>query len=186
MEIKFFHKTFTEQNPKPLMEHMQRMASGEAPFFPATLSLVIGTLARKVLPRPITSGSRLGKSREVWDQSVAETAPAITPSSSTPNVDPPLSPSITPSSSSQDLASVSGPSGTDNHTVSLICLQCGQTSSLGELYAGLRCPLCRCPPKNKGGKKVYRRPYMQCPLCNTSRTTLRSYCLGSDCEAVFA
>lgn len=60
MVIKFFHKAFTRQNPKPLMDHMQRMASREAPFFLATLSLVISTLARKVIPQPITSDSRLG------------------------------------------------------------------------------------------------------------------------------
>ena len=49
LEIKFFHET-PVQDPKLLVDHIHRMASGEAPFFPATLGLVYGTLAKKVLP----------------------------------------------------------------------------------------------------------------------------------------
>lgn len=180
MEIKLFHETFTEQNPKPLMDHMQRMASGEAPFFPATLSLVIGTLARKVLPRPITSGSRLGKSREIWDQSAIETAPAIQVSNSTPDVDPSLTPSTIPSSSSQDPASASGPSGAENNTVSLICPRCRRISSSS---SGLRCPRCRCRPKK--AQRTELPPFMRCARCNTQRKVLRVDCGGPGRGAVF-
>lgn len=33
MEVKFFHKKFPGKDPKPLMDHLQKLASGEAPFF---------------------------------------------------------------------------------------------------------------------------------------------------------
>ena len=185
MEMKFFHGTFTGQNPELLTDHIRRMASGEAPFFAATLSLVYGALARKVLPLSITSSSSLIKSGEAGDQSVIEPPPAILASNSTLDLDRSLTPSITQSSGLQESASVSGPSGIDNHTVSLICRRCGQTANSVELFTGLRCPHCR-SRQNRGGRKVNGRPYMQCSQCNTPRTTLRSDCLGSNCGAVFA
>ena len=57
MEIEFFRGNFPEQNPKPLTDHIQKMESGEAPFFPATLSLVYGKLLSKALPQPVAYGS---------------------------------------------------------------------------------------------------------------------------------
>lgn len=51
MEIQFFHERFSEKDPKLLIDHIQRMASGEAPFFSATLSLVYQKLAEKVFPK---------------------------------------------------------------------------------------------------------------------------------------
>jgi len=47
MEIWFLHERFTENYPKPLMDHTQRMASGETAFFLATLSLVYDRLVKK-------------------------------------------------------------------------------------------------------------------------------------------
>src|SRR5882757_5270960 len=44
MEIEFLHKRFTEKDPQLLMDHIRRMGSGEAPFFPTTLSLVYDKL----------------------------------------------------------------------------------------------------------------------------------------------
>jgi len=40
MEIQFFHERVTKSDPKWLIDRIQRMASGEAPFLSATLSLV--------------------------------------------------------------------------------------------------------------------------------------------------
>ncbi|KAF9642810.1 hypothetical protein BDM02DRAFT_3273313 [Thelephora ganbajun] len=55
MEIQFFHENFTEKDPKLLMDHIQRMASGEAPFFSTTLSLVYGKLLEKAFTQPTHS-----------------------------------------------------------------------------------------------------------------------------------
>jgi hypothetical protein len=56
MEIQFLHKMSTEKNPKLLMDHVRRMASGEAPFFPATLGLVYYKLVEEVPPTHPPSG----------------------------------------------------------------------------------------------------------------------------------
>ena len=77
MEIEFLHRSFTEKSPKPLMEHIQRMASGEAPFFSKTLSLVYDKLVEYAPARPVTSGSNFGKSSEIESQGIVE--PALTP-----------------------------------------------------------------------------------------------------------
>ena len=57
IEIEFFHKNFTKKDPKSLTDHIQRMALGEAPFFPAMLGLVYGKLFRKTLAPPVVSES---------------------------------------------------------------------------------------------------------------------------------
>ena len=44
VEIQFLHEQFAETYPESLMDHIQRMVTGEAPFFPATLSLVYDRL----------------------------------------------------------------------------------------------------------------------------------------------
>lgn len=59
MEINFFLKNFTRENPELLMDHIQRMSSGEADFFPSTLSSLYGKLAKNNFPRSVTSGSVL-------------------------------------------------------------------------------------------------------------------------------
>ena len=59
IEIEFFHKNFTKKDPKSLTDHIQIMALGEAPFFPATLGLVYGKLFRKTLAQPVASKSSL-------------------------------------------------------------------------------------------------------------------------------
>ena len=46
-EIDIFLENFTDENLESLMDHIQRMSSGEAPFFPTTLSLLYGKLAEK-------------------------------------------------------------------------------------------------------------------------------------------
>ena len=51
METEFFHKNFTEKDPKSLMDHIQSVASGEASFFPNVLSLVYDKLFEKSLPK---------------------------------------------------------------------------------------------------------------------------------------
>ena len=60
MEIQFLHEKFTEKDPRLLIGHIQRMASGEAPFFATTLGLVYEKLVEKAFSRPVPSGSGLG------------------------------------------------------------------------------------------------------------------------------
>ena len=44
MEVQLFHERLTKRDPKFLMDYIQKMASGEAPFFPITLSMVYDKL----------------------------------------------------------------------------------------------------------------------------------------------
>ena len=74
MEIEFLRGNFTEKHPKLLMEHIQRMASGEAPFFSKTLSLVYDKLVEYTSTRPTITDPDLGKSPEIRSQSIAEPA----------------------------------------------------------------------------------------------------------------
>jgi len=60
MEIQFLHENFTEKDFRSLMDHIQSMASGEAPFFATTLSLVYGGLIRKAFSKHAPLGSGLG------------------------------------------------------------------------------------------------------------------------------
>ena len=70
MEIEFLNSNLTEKNPKLLTEHIQRMTSGGAPFFPATLSLVYDKLVERAFPRTIVSGSGLEQSPGTEGQGV--------------------------------------------------------------------------------------------------------------------
>ena len=115
VEVEFFHK-FTKADPKSLMDHIQAMASGKAPFFPATLSLVYGKLFRKEFPKPIASGSVLGNFLVTGNQSTSGLALVAVPSSS----------SATPRSEL------------------LKCCKCGEQAKLQDLVNDVHCP--RCPP----------------------------------------
>jgi hypothetical protein len=79
-EMEFLRRGFTQRNLKSIMDHVQRMAAGEAAFFPATLSLIYGELFQKALSEPATSGSLLGRP---GGESVAGSAPAVRPRNST-------------------------------------------------------------------------------------------------------
>jgi len=75
MEIQFLHETFTEKDPKLLIDHIQRMVSGEAPFFPVTLSLVYDRLAEQTFPKNIFPGS--GLSGLTKSQNVTTSTPPV-------------------------------------------------------------------------------------------------------------
>ena len=70
MEIEFLTSNFTEKNPKPLMKHIQRMASVGAPFFSTTLSLIYDKLVEKVFPQTIAPGSGIRQSPGTGGHSV--------------------------------------------------------------------------------------------------------------------
>ena len=158
MEIEFFRRNLAEQNPKPFMDCVQKMAPEESPFLPATLSLVYSKLFEKVFPQPTASGSR-----------------------STSTVDPPSTLGVSSSSPRAPAPEPEPePPGTIGLTALLKCSQCGNRAALGALYGGLYCP--RCPSK---GIIWRERPFMHCPFCNTARTTRLDHCLENACQARF-
>jgi hypothetical protein len=180
MEIEFLHEKIPMNDPKLLMEHIQRMASGEAPFFATTLSLVHDKLIEKAFAKPVPSGSGLGKSAEV--QSVADPRSPLQASTSVPSVPIPTSSEATSSSSqapAPSFALESVPSSTSHGLVWLECVRCSQPARVGALYNGLHCPVC--PPK--GAKK--KRPCMVCTLCGAGQSELRDKCMRKKCEARF-
>ena len=173
MEIQFLHDNFTEKDPKLLMEHILRMASGEAPFFATTLSLVYDKLVEKAFAQPAPSGSGLGKSAEV--QSVADPCPrpqASIPISSVPSIS-------TSGDAPSSIPQTPVPSSTSVSLARLICNTCLGPARLADLYDGMRCPVC--PPRTvKKG-----RPYMHCSLCRAQRSTNRDDCVNRACRARF-
>ena len=86
MEIQFLHNSCAEKDPKLLMDHIRRMGPREAPFFSKMLGLVYGRLIEKAFPRPVPSGSGLGKSIEV--QAIGDHAPSLKTSTSVSGVPP--------------------------------------------------------------------------------------------------
>ena len=177
MEIEFLHKSFTDKDPKLLVEHIQRMADGEAPFFATTLSLVYDKLVEKAFAQSIPSGSGLGKSVEV--RAVVDPCPPFQASPSASSV--PLTPvsGYPPSFSALDPGPEPAPSDTPTPLTWLRCNQCRELVGLEDLFDGLRCP--HCPPRS--AKKG--RPYMQCSLCRVVRVTPRNSCIKISCGARF-
>lgn len=173
MEIRFLHESFADKDPKLLMDHIQRMASGEAPFFAGTLSLVYDGLVGKTFTQSTPSSSGLGKPTEC--QGVAVPSPLLQASTSSSNVPLPSTPSDPPPSGLQ----APEPEPALGPWTWLQCNQCGNSATKEELYDGLRCPDC----PSRGGKKG--RPYMQCPLCNVVRVTPRDICVKILCRARF-
>lgn len=173
LEVQFLLKHFTEKNPKLLVEHIQRMATGETPFLPTTLSLVYDKLIQKVFLRSIATGFGPGKPTESGGQSLTEPAPATQASNFTSNVDPPPTP--TPPPSTQE----PGPEPVPLGAVWLECFQCGERARLRDLSDGTRCP--RCP--SRGARKG--RPFMQCSACNHVRAEHRETCVRNACQARF-
>ena len=182
-EIQFLHDNFTEKDSKLLMDHIQRMAAGKAPFFATTLSLVYDKLIEKAFAQPVPSGSDFGQSAEV--ESVADSCPRLQPSISATGA-----PSISTSSNAPPVPSfvpqtptpVPGPglvpSSVPTRLAWLRCHRCLRSVKLEDLYDGLRCP--QCPPKDIKGP-----PLMQCTLCSTIRTARKDNCLKIMCGARF-
>ena len=173
LEVQFLLENFTEKDPKFLMEHIQRMASGETPFLPSTLSLVYDKLIEKVFVRSTATGAGPGKPAGTGGQSVKELAPSTQASNPTSSIKPfPTSP-LAPSTQQAEPELV--PPG----AVWLECFQCGERARLRDLFDGLRCPLCPSRSLQKG------RPFMQCPSCNLVRGVRRETCDRNACQARF-
>ena len=169
MEIEFLHEKL-ERDPKLLMDHIKRMGSGEAPFFPITLSLVYDKLVDKAFSKPALS-SALGCS--AGSQSAFSK--------------PPFSSVLGCSAGSQ---SVTFPRSFQAPTPrpiikqpGLKCARCRHTALVHDLYDGLHCP--QCTEKGKNGKGERGRPFMRCVKCDTLRDGRRVFCLKSECGRRF-
>jgi hypothetical protein len=181
MEIKFLHEKFTEKDPKLLLNHIQRMASGEAPFFPTTLSLVYGKMVENAFTK--RAPSNFGPGDCTGNQSLVDLPSPPQASISTPGI--PSSSTIGPTASSSSLqapASTHGPLSiaTPANSTWLQCVQCNERARLQDLYDGLRCPLC----PGMGGRRR-RRPIMRCVSCNAERFTCRDDCRQKLCRRKF-
>ena len=118
MEIQFLHKMFTGKNPKVLMDHVRRMASGEAPFFPATLGLVYHKLVEEATPKHPPSGP--GPDSTTRGQDLPNPTPTLQELSPTSNV---TSPNVTSSN-------VASSNTTPSHASSVASASIRSTSSI--------------------------------------------------------
>jgi len=177
MEIQFLYGNFTLEDSKLLMEHIQRMASGEAPFFATTLSLVYDKLVEKAFAQPVSSGSGLGKSAEV--QSVADPCPrpqASIPISSVPSISTSSdAPSSIPQTPTPNPGPEPAPSSTSSSLAWLRCNQCLNHVKVEDLYDGMRCPVCPSRSVQKG------RPYVHCSVCRAQRVARTNNCPNRAC-----
>jgi len=180
MEIHFLDERATELDPKLLIDHTQRMASGEAPFFPTTLSLVYDKLIEKSFtnrtpfdpgPGGCTKGESLIHPSIPLSQALASTC-SILPA--------PIVETIASSSNLQTPAPTYGPilPITTPNSAWLKCQKCGEVARLRDLHESLRCP--RCPTKGKKG-----RPFMECTSCYASQATPRDNCVRKKCRKRF-
>lgn len=181
MEISFLHEKFTEKDPKLLMNHIRRMASGEAPFFPATLGLVYGNMVENAFTK--RAPSNFGPGNCTGKQSLIDLTPPPQASTSTTCIPSPHT--IIPTASSSNLqapVSIHGPVSTTTpvNPTWLICVECRERARLEDLHDGLRCPLC--PGRGQGGQ---RRPLMRCTSCNAERQTRRDCCGKKKCGRRF-
>jgi hypothetical protein len=181
MEIQFFHERFTEKDPKLLIDYVGRMASGEAPFFPTTLSLVYDKLVENAFPKHIPSGlgpggftlgSSTSTSNVASSSTLAVTSPPVVSFVSSPDLQPPApSPGL--------------PLNAATKWAGLTCVRigCGRITSIYDLYEGLHCPYC--PETGKNGSLETGRPFMRCTQCNTLRDVHVKVCSKPKCSSRF-
>ena len=210
MEMEFLCNNVTKMDPKTLTDHIQSAASGEAPFFPVTLSLMYDKLVENSFPKDAPSNS--GTSRLPGKQSVAiftpfqvsssasitTSAPTQMPSASdfasnlTPISGSSRFPGVTPSLPTYSLSSglnpsvptpTPAPSTTPTTRASLICVRCCGRVRLAQLYCGLRCP--QCTEDGSDGRGQKGRPFMRCSECSQLRVTNTDRYPKGKCSATF-
>jgi len=171
MEIQFICENFTEKDPKSLMDHIQSMASGEAPFFATTLSLVYYKLVQKIFSKRAPLGSGLG------GQTIATPTPSLQESTSTS--------SVILSSNWQAPAPVTEPVTSDTviKWVGLKCARCFNVASIHNLRDDLYCP--QCPDTGRNGRGEKGWPFMRCMGCNDLRELRIGGCVKAKCRGVF-
>jgi hypothetical protein len=166
-EIEFLYRNIAK-NQSRLMEHLQRMASGKAPFFSATLSLVYDKLIDMVFTEAVPTGFGFRESTEA--------APAIRTLNPTASVYLPSTAGYAFPFSRQPPTPDPIPLG----AVWLQCFQCRDPARVRDLYDGLCCP--QCPPRGPMGA----RPLMRCPACGVLRKIRNGICARRACKCLFA
>ena len=173
MEIQFIRER--EMDHQLLIDHIRRMASGGAPFFPTTLSLVYDKLVEKAL----TERTFFDRFLEVARGARVSPAPRASTSSSI------ASPSIIGCAASSSNLQAHAPTRrpaplpTTAKLTGLRCVRCGAVARLQDLYAGLYCPQCQ------KGRRAERRAFMECRTCGVWRTMQRDDCCRKDCGRRF-
>jgi len=115
IEIQFHHKKVVKKDPKLLIDRIRKMGSGEAPFFPATLSLVYDKLVEKAFTK--STPFRPGSSGRTEGQILPASSQAST---SAPNINPPST----------------------TQSAQLRCVRCYGLALLQDLRGGTFCPQC--------------------------------------------
>jgi len=161
---------FIGKDSKSFMDHIQRMASGEAPFFSTTLSLVYDRVVERLFTKRVPPGHDPSELTE--GQSTTVLTPPQ-PSTSTPRVTPPSIPR-TPTSIPGPIS----PSASGQLTW-LKCARCSGFAQLQVLFDGLYCP--QCP----SGSGIRGRPFMRCQLCQAVRVTRTDSCKTRVCQGRF-
>jgi len=150
---------FIGKDSKSFTDHIQRMASGEAPFFSTTLSLVYDGVIEKLFTKcdpPGRDPSELAEGQS--------TTPRVTPPS-TPHTPTYIPGPISPSASGK--------------LTWLKCARCSGFAQLQVLFDGLYCP--QCP----SGSGIRGRPFMRCQLCQAVRVTRTDSCKTRVCQGRF-
>ena len=86
MEIRVLYEMFTGKDPKSLMDHIQKMASGEAPFYSTTLSLVYDKVVEELFTKRVPPGRGPGELTE------GQSATVLTPPQ--PSISTPMLPRL--------------------------------------------------------------------------------------------
>ena len=176
MEIEVLYQNFIKKDPKLLMDYIRNVASGEAVFFPTTLSLVYDRLIGRVFPKEPVSSPKVEKDpwdslgQDSWGQDY-DTKNPFQASSPTSTAAPFFSwtPTVPPSTL------------TDQKMVK--CVRCRKQARLEQLYEGLHCPWCSEDGRN--GMGVKGRPYMTCSGCSLLRIMRIGTCQRGSCGATF-
>jgi len=169
MEIRFLHERFTQRDPKFLVDYAQRVASGEATFFPATLGLVYDELVEGTFRKHTSSSSGLAGGQSVTTPQASTSTSSVTSSSTSSSANSEASFSDSPAPQIRVLS---------NSTIKRVGLKCVRrwcTAPVNSLYDGLHCP--RCPDTGRNGRGQRGRPFMQCVGCNTLRVRRGNVCL---------
>ena len=183
MEIEVLYQNFIKNDPKHLVDYIQRVASGEAPFFPTTLSLVFEKLIGTKLPKSDSEKSLEGQNVTTPRPAQASSSTSIVaPSSiSTSNASSSTTPTVTRPPVAIPPAfpiSVARPlPGPDQKW--LLCRVCRGFTRVAYLSGGLHCPRCR-----PVVKKI-KQALMVCTGCGRKRATTVNTCIGATCRARF-
>ena len=183
MEIQFLHERAIEEDPKLMINCIQKMVSGETPFFPTTLSLVYDKLVEKAF----TTRSLFDRYPSGRTKGQSPIRPVHSPraSRSTPNINTFLT--VGPAASSSSLQARAPtyepePLTTTTQSARLRCIRCYEVAPLQDLHEGLRCPRC---PEIVWWTMGWKRPIMQCTSCNLLRVENSGHCYRIKCGRRF-